>query len=115
VTESESLAPTVHENRDRGRFELLVGGQVAGIVTYRLESDDDADVVVLDHTRIKPAYEGRGLGSKLARGVIARLRDAGETVRAECPFICSWLRRNPDLAHGIALDPHEDSDYAWEE
>ncbi len=114
IADSQDALPVVLDNPGRGRFELFVDDRVAGVVTYRTdEAADGTPVIVLDHTRVKSAFEGRGLGSKLARGAIALARARGGQVRVECPFLCGWLRRNPDLAVGVELDPHEDSDFAW--
>lgn len=79
------------------RYELVVDGSVAGFVEYALARD----VITLVHTEIDDAYEGRGLGSVLVRGVLDELRvelraEPRRQVRSSCPFITTWLGRHPE-------------------
>jgi predicted GNAT family acetyltransferase len=50
------------------------------------------------HTEIDPAFEGRGLGSKLAAGALADVRAHGDRIAATCPFIAAYLKRHPEEA-----------------
>lgn len=77
----------------RHRYEVVVDGKIAGYVTY-VEQDG---AVVLEHTRIKVAFEGRGLGAVLVAGVLADIRERGLSVVALCPFAASWMQRNPQF------------------
>ena len=43
-------------------------------------------------------YEGKGLGSVLAKGALAAERTLGEPVVPLCPFIRSYIDRHPDFA-----------------
>ena len=109
-------APIVRHHPARGRFELLVDDRLAGVMTYRNETlDDGTPLIVIDHSRIKPDFAGQGLGSTLARGVVEQLRAGGAALRAECPFLCGWLERHPDLAAGIELRPVDDEAFAWQD
>ena len=78
---------------ERLRYEVLSDGVVAGYVTYHLLEG----VTVLDHTRIKAAFEGRGLGSVLAEGVLEDLTARDVAYEVQCPFLLGWLARNPDF------------------
>jgi predicted GNAT family acetyltransferase len=88
VTDS---APVVVDAPAASRFEILVDGAVAGFAEYRRTSSS----VSFTHTVVDPAFEGRGLGSVLARGVLDASREAGLTVLPFCPFIRSYIRRHP--------------------
>ncbi|MCF6745926.1 N-acetyltransferase, partial [Blastococcus sp. KM273128] len=44
------------DDREAGRFEVLVGGQVAGYAEYRRRGPS----VAFTHTVVEPAFEGRG-------------------------------------------------------
>jgi predicted GNAT family acetyltransferase len=54
--------------------------------------------VAFTHTVIDPAFEGRGLGSVLARGALDAAREAGQSVLPCCPFIRGSIQRHPDYA-----------------
>jgi hypothetical protein len=89
VTENE---PKVVDNPEAGRFEVLVDGEVAGFAEYRRTTS----AVAFTHTVIDPAFEGRGLGSVLARGALDATREAGAPVLPFCPFIRGYIQRHPD-------------------
>jgi uncharacterized protein len=78
---------------DRDRYEARDGEQVAGFLEY-LETT--GAVTVLTHTEVSSEYEGRGVGSTLARHALDDARDRGRRVLPLCPFVAEWLRRHPD-------------------
>jgi uncharacterized protein len=84
--------PEVVDNPAAGRFEVLVDGEVAGFAEYRRSDGATA----FTHTVVDPAFEGRGLGSALARGALDATRRAGSPVLPYCPFIRSYIQRHPD-------------------
>ena len=88
MTENE---PRVVDDPAAGRFEVLVDGAVAGFAEYRRTRS----AVAFTHTVIDPAFEGRGLGSVLARGALDAARAAGSPVLPFCPFIRGWIQRHP--------------------
>jgi len=94
----------VVDNPAERRYEALVGDQPAGIVTYRLRPGQ----IVFLHTEVLPAFEGRGIGSRLAAGVLDDARSRGLSVVPRCPFIAAYIRRHPayaDLVAGLAAAP----------
>ena len=83
--------PKVVDNPEADRFEVLVDGEVAGFAEYRRMKSS----VAFTHTVIDPAFEGRGLGSVLARGALDATREAGSPVLPFCPFIRGYIQRHP--------------------
>ncbi len=90
---SERAAITVTENADRHRFE---GTDDSGVVAGFVEYERRGDTVDLVHTEVDDAFEGRGVGSALVRGVLDELRAIDAEVAVACPFIKSWLEKHPD-------------------
>lgn len=84
---------------DRTRFEAHLDGELAGFAEYQLAEG----LIVFTHTEVDPAFEGKGVGSALARGALDAVR-AGEEplgprkVIATCPFIKGWIDKHPDYA-----------------
>ncbi|WP_422740394.1 GNAT family N-acetyltransferase [Micromonospora sp. WMMD729] len=77
----------------RERFEARdEAGAVAGIVTYQLTGA----IIAYTHTEVAPAYEGRGVGSTLARAVMDDARAKGRSVVPICPFLAEWLVKHPE-------------------
>ena len=84
--------PTVVDDVAAHRFEVRVDGAVAGFAEYRRRGG----AVAFTHTVVDEAFEGRGLGSVLARGALDAVRAEGSAVLPFCPFIRSWIQRHPE-------------------
>lgn len=76
------------------RYEITADGEVAGFVTYR----DNGAVRTLLHTEVDPAYEGRGLGSRLIQAALDDVRERGLGLRPVCPFVRAFLDKRPEYA-----------------
>ena len=81
----------VINNETDHRYEIHVDGALAGVAEYRLRPD----ALVFTHTEVFDAYEGRGLGSKLARGALDDARARGARIRPQCPFMAAYIDRHP--------------------
>jgi len=93
MSEAEASAePEVVDNAYEQRYELWLDGTRAGVIEYTTRHD----VVVLQHTEIDPAFEGRGLGSTLIAAAIKDIRDRGLRLFPECPFVQAYLERHPE-------------------
>jgi predicted GNAT family acetyltransferase len=87
----------VIERPEAGRFELdFPGGQAFAI--YR----SDGDRIVVTHTEVPPAFNGRGLGSQLAEGIFRIARASGRRVVPRCSFVAAWAHRHPDYRDVLA-------------
>lgn len=89
--------PQVLRNEAHHRFELTVDGQLAELI-YRLEGDQ----LVLVHTGVPAALEGRGLGGTLVTAAVDFAAANGLSVNVECEFAAGWLARHPDVAGRVA-------------
>jgi len=85
---------TIRDVPERHRYELTVGDEVAGFSVYRLGDG----VMTFEHTEVDPAFEGRGLGSRITRFALDDVRSRELRIRIECPFIRTYLRRHPEYA-----------------
>jgi predicted GNAT family acetyltransferase len=93
--------PRVIDNAAELRYELRLGDSLAGFIAYRREPG----TVVLVHTDVDPAFEGRGLGSRLVAGALDDLRERGLKVVPLCPFVARFVRRQPGYADLVVRDP----------
>jgi len=84
---------------DQGRFELTVDGHTAELV-YRIEEGR----LVLVHTEVPEALEGRGIGGALVEAALDRSARDDLTVVPLCPFARRWLERHPDRAARVPID-----------
>jgi uncharacterized protein len=83
----------VVDNPAESRFELDLGEAVA-VAYYKL----DGDTITLLHTEVPEELSGRGIGSRLAKGVFETLQTRGLRVVAKCPFMAAHATRHPEYA-----------------
>jgi NAD+ kinase len=79
---------------EHSRYEVLIGGEQAGLLHYRRHDDR----IELAHTEIDNVFEGRGLGGRLAAAALQDARRRNISVVATCPFVSGWLDRHPEYA-----------------
>jgi uncharacterized protein len=77
----------VRDNPDKGRFELLLDGELAGQAVYRVRDG----VVIVTHSEVDPRFRGQGLAGELARQTLDTLRDRGKRVVPACPFFAKYV------------------------
>lgn len=92
VDTADDVQVTVRDNAQQNRFEVLVGGEVAGFAAYRHEGD----MIAFTHVEVDDGHEGDGLGSQLVRSALAEVRERGTPVLPYCPFVQGFLRKHPD-------------------
>jgi hypothetical protein len=85
---------TVTDAPARSRFEARMPGEsaVAGFARYMRTPE----LIAFIHTEVGPGYEGRGVGSALARKALESARARGLQVLAVCPFIAGWMDHHPE-------------------
>jgi len=87
-------------NPAASRYEARIDGELAGFAEYQMTDQ----LVVFTHTEVGDAYEGRGIGSALARYALDAVRAEGRhRVLPLCPFIKGWIGKHPeyvDLVYG---------------
>lgn len=85
---------TVSDNPQHGRFEAHSDdGTLAGLAEYQRTEG----TLTLPHTVVQPEFEGRGVGSQLARHAFDTARREGLRVEPACSFMARWAERHPDV------------------
>ena len=79
---------------DERRFEARIDGVPAGRAEYILAEG----LIVFSHTEVEPEFEGRGIGSALARYSLDDARRRGLAVLPVCPFYRAFLADHPEYA-----------------
>lgn len=91
----------VTRNDDQNRYEAHLDGALAGFAEYQLTDE----LIVFTHTEVDPSFEGKGVGSALARTALDEVREQNNRkVMAVCPFIKAWIGKHPDyvnLLYGV--------------
>jgi uncharacterized protein len=91
--------PQVVDDPAASRFMVEADGKVAELV-YQLEGDR----LLLIHTGVPRALEGRGFGGKLVAAAMDEAKRRGLTVVPLCPFARGWLVRHPDVAATVPVE-----------
>jgi predicted GNAT family acetyltransferase len=66
--------------------------QGLALCSYRRE----AGVLVLPHTLVPPALEGRGIAAALVKEALAWARQEGLRVRPTCSYVAAYMQRHPE-------------------
>jgi predicted GNAT family acetyltransferase len=82
----------VIDEPNRQRYEARLGDRVVGFAEYRAVRGR----LILFHTEVDPAFEGRGVGGRLASGALDDIRARGLKVTVKCPFIGAFMQRHPE-------------------
>lgn len=96
----DAMSTVVQDNPQASRFEILVDGELAGYVDYREHEGEYA----LPHTRVLPAWEGRGIGSQLVAATLEQIAERDGTVMPYCPFVPKVMRDHPQFIELVPQD-----------
>jgi len=83
---------SVENNAEMHRFELRDPGGL-GQLQYRYRDDG---ALILVHTEVPPAIEGRGYAGQLAKTALEYAREHSLRVVAQCPFVRAYVKRHPE-------------------
>lgn len=94
----------IHHDPEHGRYEARLPAPAGstgpsphaiGVLRYHREGD----VVVIPSTVVIPEHRGHGVADALVHRALDDVARAGATVRPDCWFVETWLRRHPDYQH----------------
>jgi uncharacterized protein len=106
MSENSAMAPApddappdvvVTDNQAAHRYEVRVGGELAGLTTYVVAGDR----VVFTHAEVYPRFEGHGVGSALARAALDDVIAQGKVITPSCPFIRDFVQRHPSYQEHV--------------
>lgn len=83
--------PVVSHRPEASRFECDVPGGPA-LCVYRRQGD----LLLLTHTEVPPALEGRGIAAALVKATLDWARAEGLRVRPLCSYVAAYMRRHPE-------------------
>ena len=83
---------TITDATAASRYEAHLDGELAGVIDYISKRGR----IALVHTEVTPAFEGRGIASRLARHALDDARRRGLIVIPLCPYVLAYLERHPE-------------------
>jgi predicted GNAT family acetyltransferase len=105
VTDDDNTLITVSRNDEDHRYEIHVGGVLAGFTVFRI---DARGRLHFPHTEVDPAFRGRGIAQRVVAEAMADTARRGETVVPHCPVVAKYLREHdvPGLTIEWPEHPH---------
>jgi predicted GNAT family acetyltransferase len=88
----------VVHNAGEKRYEAVLDEGVVGFAAYR----EAGERLIFTHTEVDEALEGRGIGSRLVRGLLDDVRERGVQISVHCPFIRAYMERHPEYEELLA-------------
>jgi predicted GNAT family acetyltransferase len=82
---------------ERNRFQTVVEGRTC-VADYRVCDG----VMVVTHTEVPPALEGRGIAAELVQALLDHARAQGLKVQPLCSYARAYMRRHPETADLLA-------------
>ena len=73
-------------------YQAFLDDKAAGACHYKL----DGKTITFTHTVVDPAFEGKGVGSALAKYVLEESRSRGLKVVPACKFIAAYISRHSE-------------------
>lgn len=94
---------TIADNPKHNRYEAMLGRRPAAYSSYELEPGR----IVFMHTVVRPQFEGRGVGSRLAKFAVDDARARGLRITPVCPFVRAYLKRHRENDSIVDYPPTE--------
>lgn len=89
------MLEVTQKNREtKGEFIAAFDGQKAGLMTYSWAGDDK---IIIDHTEVEPAYNGKGVGKEMVYKAVEFAREKGIKILPLCPFAKAMFEKNEEI------------------
>jgi predicted GNAT family acetyltransferase len=79
----------------KGAFYMEDAGKEIGLMHYQMQGNG---TMVIDHTEVDKAYEGKGLGRQLVKAGVEYARENHLKIMPLCPFAKKVFNITPDFA-----------------
>jgi predicted GNAT family acetyltransferase len=81
-------------NEKNGNFNITTEGRKIALMTFVFAGPDK---IIIDHTEVSPAFNGKGLGKKLVEKAVEVAREKNWTIVPLCPFAKKTFDKNPQF------------------
>lgn len=90
----------IFDNAAEARYEARLDGELAGVIEYTAHNG----WLVLEHTVVEGAFEGRGIASRLVSAALDDIRARSMYLTPSCPYVSAFIKRHGayrDLVVGV--------------
>ena len=78
----------------KGYFELFENEELAAYMSFSRAGDD---LIIINHTDVKPQFKGNGFGRKLIDHIVNYARAEKIKVMPMCPYAASVFRKDETI------------------
>jgi predicted GNAT family acetyltransferase len=96
----DDLAITLEQTPAGGRWVARTKDGPESEMTFVIRPDG---VLIVDHTGVPPALEGRGIAAALVEKAVADARQMGFRMRPACSYVVAAFRRHPEWTDVLAV------------
>lgn len=86
------MTTDVRNQPEQSRYAVFLDDELAGFAAYQQGEGE----LSLTHTEIDSRFEGKGIGSGLARGVLDDARARRLDVIPHCQFMSGYIKRHEE-------------------
>lgn len=87
------LAISLEQTARGGRWVARTSEGPESEMTFMIRKDG---ALVIDHTGVPPALEGRGIAAALVNHAVAFAREQGLRLEPQCSYVAAAFRRHPE-------------------
>ena len=80
------------DQQTRGRYVIKLSPTAEAEMTYRKTEGG----IIVDHTGVPRAFEGRGIAAKLVKYAVDDARKTGFKITPVCSYVVAQFKRHPD-------------------
>ncbi|WP_290794040.1 GNAT family N-acetyltransferase [Flavihumibacter sp. UBA7668] len=84
----------IKEDGSKGFAMARENSKRAGIMTYSITSPE---LIIIDHTEVEPAFEGKGVGKVLLYKIVEMAREKNIKIIPLCPYAASMFKKLDDI------------------
>ena len=94
------MAIDVRNQPEQSRYAIFLDDELGGFAAYQ----ESGREISLTHTEIDSRFEGKGLGSGLARGALDDVRSRDLSLLPHCSFISGYIKRHDEYLDLVPAD-----------
>lgn len=82
------------EEENKGFAVAQENNQKVGMMTYSVAG---TELIIIDHTEVEPAYNGKGVGKQMLYTIVEMARERNIKILPLCPFANALFRKLEDI------------------
>jgi len=83
------------------RYRVLIGNDEVAFAEVDVIGEKS---LLIKHTEVLSAFEGRGIGGKLVKNMLVAARTQGRSVIPICPYAAAYIKRHPEFLEDVRED-----------